>query len=104
MEQETLQYWNTWRSRLLNDFDHTVNISKDREARNGVLQSIRQFNREVPSRFKRISRKTLSDSQKARRRDRKLREARIAPQRGDRAISREISRLFPTLTDIEDTR
>ena len=92
---EIEQYWTGRRSALIREFDFAKNVVGERAAMNAVRVDIKDFNRQVPVNGLRISGKTLAESQRSRRRDRRFRERGLSPQKGARQLSRDTQELFP---------
>lgn len=104
-QREVLAYWDTRRKTLLMQFNHARDVSGGGRAQlEPIYKAIRQFNREVPSGLKRITRDTLLSSAKEAARRRALTTAGQPSALGDRPIAREVQRLYPEVVDAETVR
>jgi hypothetical protein len=103
---EVEKYFDMQRNALLEQLHEAVS-SKNPKTREDVVQSIRDFNKELPewARGKAISSDTARRSVETRERGRISRESGVPTQKSNVPIAREIDKLFPESTiDVRKVR
>lgn len=101
--QESLAYWDIRKGILLAQFDHVKEMDDSRGIAD-VRAAMKRYNRSVPFREQRITRKTLKRSRKGREDRRRARERSTTVQRSGRGLARENRRLFPEVIDEREVR
>jgi len=101
MEQEAVAFWTIRRGMLLKQFDHAI-VSGDREAIEDMGAAIARYNNEVAIPGFTISNRELRQSSRERQRRRGLAELGIPVSKKQRALVRDVQRLFPEVESVED--
>jgi len=93
-QTESEMYFATRRESLLRALDHAT-YTGDKEGRKDAQDAINRYNKEVPYRALRISRKTQTTSLRERKRRRRLAERGIPAQKQYKQLARDITKLHP---------
>jgi len=101
--QEVLAYWEIRKGILLKQFDY-AREQKDSKGIADVRASMRRYNRDIPFKELRITRKTLKLSRKGREARRFARERGTTVQKSGRGLGRANRALFPEVIDQREVR